>query len=71
MLEKIATEIKGYKDDDTLEITPATTFEELGLDSLDFADLAMRLEDNLGVANALGKDIKSVGDLLRLLGESA
>jgi len=69
MLEKVSAVIKDYKDDETLEITEVTTFEELGLDSLDAVELVMNIEDEIGVSIQMSPDIKTVGDILKVIAE--
>jgi acyl carrier protein len=64
MLETIAKILKDYKSDDELVVTEASTFEELGLDSLDTVELVMIIEEEFSVAIELGENIKSVGDLM-------
>jgi acyl carrier protein len=67
MLEKIAKVIRDYKDDQTINITEETTFAELELDSLATVELVMNLEDELGVEIEMSQNIKSVGDLIKML----
>jgi len=67
MLEKIATVLKEYKGDDNLVITEETTFESLGLDSLDMMELIMNLEDACQVTIELDKGVKTVGDLIKTI----
>ena len=46
------------------EITPETDLMELGIDSLDAAELLMDLEDKLGVEIEASKTIKTVKDIV-------
>ena len=48
MEEKIIEIIAEYQDKDTSEYTADQTFTEMGLDSLDLAELILQLEDELG-----------------------
>lgn len=51
------------------EITEDATFEDLDLDSLDIAELAMAVEDDLGIRlneDEMG-DLATVGDVINLL----
>ena len=41
--------IRRHLEDPALQFEPSRTFEELGCDSLDFAEIAMVLEDELGI----------------------
>lgn len=67
MLEKIAKAIRDYKDDQSVTVTETTTFAELELDSLATVELVMNLEDELGVTIEMNQDVKTVGDLLKIL----
>jgi acyl carrier protein len=69
MLEKIAKVIRDYKGNDELVITEKTTFAELELDSLDTVELIMNMEDELGVSIEMSQDIKSIGNLINILGK--
>lgn len=67
MLEKITKVIRDYKEDDTVVVTEETTFTELELDSLATVELVMNLEDELGVTIEMNQNIKTVGDLIKIL----
>ena len=67
MLEEIADAIREYKSDQSLVITPETTFASLQLDSLEEVELVMKVEEKTGVSVDMNGDIKSVGDLLAVL----
>ena len=67
MLEKLTTVLRNYKSDDTLEVTGATTFEELGLDSLDTVQLVMELEDEFGVTIEVDKSMKDIAALMAVI----
>ncbi len=49
LFEKIRAIICDYFELDEDEVTPATTFADIGADSLDMVDLAMSLEDDFSV----------------------
>ena len=49
MKEKIVEILADYKNVDVSEIKTDVPFTELGLDSLDVAELVMQIEDELGV----------------------
>ncbi|HPE15889.1 MAG TPA: acyl carrier protein [Oscillospiraceae bacterium] len=49
------------------EIKPETTFEELGVDSLDTVEMVMRLEEELGIEVELEGSLKTVGELARFV----
>ena len=49
MYEKLAAYAAKQLDLDPSEITPESTFESLGIDSLDIVEMVMDLESELGV----------------------
>ena len=49
MEQKIIEIIAEYQDRDVSEYTADQTFAQMGLDSLDLAELIIELEDNVGV----------------------
>lgn len=59
-IEKVIKIIAEYKNIPTSDITSETTFMELGLDSLDIAELILRLEDELGVTVEVSPALISV-----------
>lgn len=67
MLEKIAKKLKDYKSNQDLVVTEQTTFDELELDSLDVVELIMSIEEEFSVTIEMSEDIKSVGDLIKIL----
>ena len=64
MFEKIAKYLADQLDMSASEITPDTTFESLGVDSLDTVEMVMDLEDELGVELELEEKISTVGELV-------
>ena len=62
-IEKIINVIAEYKGISPVGITAQTTFMELGLDSLDIAELILRLEDELGVTVDVSPALISVESL--------
>ena len=67
MLEKIAQILRDYKENPDLEVTEQTTFAELEFDSLDTVELVMNIEEEFSVTIEMSEDIKSVGDLMRIV----
>ena len=67
-LEKLEGIVKEYKDIEPGSLRPETTFEELDLDSLDLVDMAMACEDAFGVTVEVNENLKTVGDLLAIVG---
>ena len=68
--EKVAQLLAEYKDLDINTITMDTTFESLNLDSLDIAEMAMNLEDDMGITLELDESMKTVKDIVACI-ESA
>lgn len=65
VFDKVAEILSQYVDIDASEVTLDTSFEDLGIDSLDMLDMVMALEEELGgVELELSEDIKTVGDLV-------
>ena len=65
VFDKVAAILAEYVDTDASEITAETSFEDLGIDSLDMLDMVMALEEELGgVELELSEDIKTVCDLV-------
>ncbi|MFZ2258759.1 MAG: acyl carrier protein [Clostridiaceae bacterium] len=67
VFEKVAQEIADYKEINVSEITLESTFEGLGLDSLDMVELIMKLEDALDVQLEMNEDLKTVGDVVKVI----
>ena len=67
VFEKVAQEIADYKEINVSEITLESTFEGLGLDSLDMVELIMKLEDALDVQLEMSEDLKRVGDEVKVI----
>ena len=64
MFEKIANYLADQLDMSADDITADTTFESLGVDSLDTVEMVMDLEDELGIELELEDKIASVGELV-------
>lgn len=67
MLERIAKVLKDYRQDEDLVITAETTFVELSFDSLDTVEIVMNLEEEFGVTIEMNENIKSIGDLMKII----
>ena len=67
MLEKIEQILRDFKGDDSIAITETTTFDELGVDSLDTVELVMKLEDELGITIEMNEPVKDIGGLLKII----
>ncbi len=67
--ETIAKMLAESKDLDVNEVKPEMTFADLGLDSLDVAELVMNMEDELGVVIEISPALKTVQDVVTLVDE--
>lgn len=65
--EKVAQMLADYKSIDVSTITPDTTFASIGVDSLDMAELAMNMEDEMGVTIEVNEDMKTVGSIVEAI----
>ena len=64
MFEKIANYLSAQLDISVDEISSDTTFESLGVDSLDTVEMVMDLEDELGIELELEEKIATIGELV-------
>ena len=64
MFDKIAAMLAEHIDCDVSEITADTTFESLGIDSLDTVEMVMQLEEELDVELELEEKVETVGALV-------
>lgn len=65
--EKLANIIAEHVDCDVNEIKKDTTFESLGIDSLDTVEMVMELEEELGVELELNEKLLTVEELLNFI----
>ena len=74
VMEKLTKLLAEHLDVDTGEIKAETTFESLGIDSLDTVEMLMELEEELGIELELSERVTTVGELAafieKKLGES-
>ena len=63
MYEKLVKYAAKQLEIDASEINPDSTFESLGIDSLDTVELLMNLEDELGIEIELEQPVATVDDL--------
>lgn len=63
MFEKIQAYLSAQLDISPDEIERDTTFESLGIDSLDTVEMVMDLEEQLGVELELEEKVVTVGEL--------
>ena len=64
MFEKIAAYVANHMDIPAEDITRDTTFESLGIDSLDMVEMVMDLEQEIGVELELEEKLATVGELV-------
>lgn len=64
MFEKVAQVLAEYKGIDVSTIKPESSFAELEFDSLDVAEMAMKLEDEFSMTIELDATDKTVQDLV-------
>jgi len=67
MFEKIASYLASQLDIPVENITMDTTFESLGIDSLDMVEMVMDLEEELGVDLELEEKLTTVGELVKFV----
>ena len=68
MFEKLAKYASKQLELDVTEITPDSTFESLGIDSLDIMELIMDLESELGIELELeDQKIATFGELAEFI----
>jgi acyl carrier protein len=67
--ETIAKLVAEAKDLDVAAVKPEMTFTDLGLDSLDVAELVMNMEDELNVTIEISPLLKTVQDVVNLVEE--
>ena len=68
MYEKLVSYAAKQLELDASEITPDSTFESLGIDSLDIVEMIMDLETELGVELEMeGQQISTFGELAEFI----
>ena len=67
MFEKIVAYLSEQLDIPAEKITKDTTFESLGIDSLDTVEMVMDLEADLGVDLELDEKVTTVGELVEFV----
>ena len=67
VFEAIAELVAERVEKDVSEITPASSLQELGIDSLDPVELLMNLEDKLDMEIELDQKVETVGDLVAFI----
>lgn len=67
--EKIIEMLAEKLDCEVSEINEESTFSEMGIDSLDVAELVMNLEDEFGVSLEMDASLNTVGALVKKIEE--
>lgn len=67
VLEKIKEMLQEHLDTDTEAVNMETTFEELGIDSLETVEILMELEDEFGIEIPAVEIGKTVGSLVEYI----
>lgn len=67
MFEKIVSYLSEQLDIPAENITMDTTFESLGIDSLDTVEMVMDLEADLGVDLEMNEKVSTVGELVEFV----
>ncbi len=70
-LEKVKELLADHLDIDVAEIAEETTFEDLGVDSLDTVEILMEMEDEFGIELKPGEVGKSVKELVAYIDSKA
>lgn len=66
-LDKVVEILVEAKDLEAEKITEASTWDDLGLDSLDTVELVMNMEDAFGISLEMTEDMKTVGDVVNAI----
>ncbi|MDO4834495.1 MAG: acyl carrier protein [Bacillota bacterium] len=69
LFEKIRTIVAEHLDCDVEEVKMDSTFESLGIDSLDAVELVMELEESLELQMDLDRDLDTIADLVKFVEE--
>ena len=64
IMEKLVGLLAEHLDESPENITADSTFEDLGVDSLDTVELLMELEEHLGIEIELDEKVTTVGELV-------
>ena len=66
-IDKIKEVLADHLDMDTAGITNETTFDDLGIDSLETVEILMELEDEFGIEISVADVGKTVGSLVEYI----
>lgn len=66
-IETIQTILNDSLDIEPEQVTPEASFESLGIDSLDMAELICNIEEEFDVEFGEPEDLETVGDLVEYI----
>ncbi len=69
LFDQIAEVVAEHLDCEKDEITRESTFESLGIDSLDAVELVMELEEKLEIQLDLDRDLENIDELVKFVEE--
>lgn len=69
VFEKVAAMLADHVDCDVADVKMETAFADLGIDSLEVAELVMQLEDEFNCELEMSQNIKTVKDLCAVIEE--
>ena len=67
VFEKVVAVIAEHTSTDVSEFKEYTTFESLGVDSLDIVEMVMKFEDEFGTELELEEQFNTVGELAKFI----
>ena len=67
IFEKLAAMIAEHLECEAGTITADTTFDGLGVDSLDMVEMVMRIEEDLGIEVEMTEKLATVGELAKFI----
>lgn len=65
--EQVIKLLAEHTGKDVSEFTPETTFESLGIDSLETVEMVMELEEELDVELELEEKVATIGELVKFV----
>lgn len=65
--DKVVEILVEAKDLEADKVSLESTWDELGLDSLDTVELVMNMEDAFGISLEMTEDMKTVGDVVKAI----
>lgn len=67
ILAKVTAVLADHSGRDASELTPDTTFESLGIDSLETVEMVMELEEELDTELELDQKVSTIGELVAFI----